>query len=120
VQLAPAVASLLGVVLAGLLYLREPKWVVATSQRPMVRALRRFWYAGWGFDWLYERLFVRPYEALARASRNDPADLLPQGLAAMTRRLHGALSATQTGRLRHAVAALAVGAIVLLLVVMCR
>src|SRR5579884_4233562 len=67
-------ASLLGLFLAYLFYLRRPSLAESLAGRPVGRALHRFWSAGWGFDLLYDRLFVRPYLLLAEAFRRDMID----------------------------------------------
>ncbi len=67
------------------------------------------WEAGLGFDWLYERAFVRPVLLFARTNRGDAIDLLFDGIAALGRIGHRALAATQTGRLRDYASGLAAG-----------
>jgi NADH-quinone oxidoreductase subunit L len=67
--------------------------------------------AGLGFDWLYDRLFVRPYLALARAIRDDPVDRAVEGLGRAAGWAHRGLSATQTGRLRWYATATALGGV---------
>ncbi|MFP6837034.1 MAG: NADH-quinone oxidoreductase subunit L, partial [Pseudomonadales bacterium] len=81
-------------------------------------SLRRFWLGGWGFDSLYDAIFVKPFLALARANKNDVVDLLFTGLAAVARGLNRVLSLTQTGRLRWYAANMAVGAVLVLLIVL--
>ncbi len=39
-----------------------------------MQSLQRFWHSGWGLDWLYDRLFVRPYDGLAALLKGDPVD----------------------------------------------
>jgi len=81
--------------------------------RPAV-ALRRLWFAGWGFDWLYDRLLVRPYAWLARANRRDVLDLGPEAVAGACRLLYGWLSRTETGRVRGYAAAVLLGVILII------
>ncbi|TVR54430.1 MAG: NADH-quinone oxidoreductase subunit L [Puniceicoccaceae bacterium] len=77
--------------------------------------LLRFWFAGWGFDAVYDTLLVRPYQFLARRNRRDLVDLGPVFIAALARGLHTLLSETQTGRLRWYASVLVAGTLVLLL-----
>jgi len=108
---------LLGVVLGYLLY--QP-WRQATERFAGGGAadrVRRFWLAGWAFDWLYARLFERPFVFMARRNRRDVVDRLFDGAAAAARAGHRLGAATQTGRLRWYLANMAGGlALVLLLV----
>jgi NADH-quinone oxidoreductase subunit L len=86
------------------------------SRVPMKGALQRLWFAGWGFDWIYDRLFVRPFLWVTRKSSKDVADLPIQGLGEVAMLGNRALRATQTGRVRWYAAGLAMGTIALLAV----
>jgi NADH-quinone oxidoreductase subunit L len=83
-------------------------WVKA----PWGAALHRFWFVGWGFDWLYNRVFVWPYSWLARVNQQDIVDLFYTGLALLTESLHRILSATQSGLVRRYAMGIAIGAII--------
>ena len=82
--------------------------------RPAVRRLGEFLLGGWGFDWLYDRLFVRPILWLARSTRATSSTASSRGIAAISRVGHYMLSFTQTGRLRWYAAGVAAGAILVL------
>jgi NADH-quinone oxidoreductase subunit L len=75
--------------------------------------LQRLWYAGWGFDWLYDLLFVRPFYWVARVNRHDVVDEVYSGVAWLSRLFHRLLSYTQTGRLRWYAAGLAGGSVII-------
>lgn len=109
---------LVGVAVGYLLFQRRREALAALTSRGVAAALRRFWLAGWGFDWLYRQLLERPFVALARLNRNDAVDGLFNALAASARGLHGLLSATQTGQLRWYLANMAGGLALLLLFVL--
>jgi NADH-quinone oxidoreductase subunit L len=74
--------------------------------------LHRFWFCGWGFDWLYDRLLERPYIWLAHVNKDDVIDLFFDGTAWFNRMVYRALSFSQTGRVRWYAAAMAIGAAV--------
>ena len=93
-------AVLAGIGLASWLFLRRRDVAERLSSRAGVVALLRLWAAGWGFDWLYDRLFVRPYLRIARWMRNDPLDLPYRVLAAVSFVINGLLCSTQNGRVR--------------------
>ena len=77
-----------------------------------------FLHDGLGFDWLYTRLFLRPYLWLARLWKDDWVDRLFEGLAATARAGHLLASASQTGNLRWYLGATAGGLLLVLLVVL--
>ncbi len=119
-QVISGVVALAGIFLAWLLYVRLRTTAAAVVEKPLGRALREYWLKGWGFDWLYDLLFVRPFKAIAEVNRDDAVDLLPTGLAQLTAWLHRGLSRTQTGEVRWYVAALTFGVILLVALVVLR
>jgi NADH-quinone oxidoreductase subunit L len=86
------------------------KWALTRAGR----RLHDFWKAGWGFDWVYARVFVFPALWLARVSSADVVDSLYAALAAATCSLHRVLSRTESGRLRSYATGIALGAVILL------
>ena len=104
-----SLAGVAGIALAWLLYGR------GTAGRASDSAAARFARGGLGFDWLYDRLLVRPLTGIAHANRNDILDRVFDGIAWLNREFHAGLAATQTGRLRWYAAGIAGGAALLLL-----
>ncbi len=115
-SLLAAAASLGGIGLAYLLFLRHPRALEQLAQSAPAVALRTFWHAGWGFDALYDRVFVRPWLWLARVDRHDFIDSIFSGLVQLFRLFYRGLSATQTGQMRRYAAGIAVGSIVILFI----
>jgi NADH-quinone oxidoreductase subunit L len=93
----------LGLALAYLLY--GPR----RSRLPALGVLQRVWFAGWGFDQLYDRMLVRPFHWVTRKSRRDLADVPIQALGQITVLVHRALQRTEDGRVRWYAAGLAMG-----------
>jgi len=107
----------------GLSYLLWMPWRQSThafAESPAVRPLVAFWTGGWGFDWLYDRVFVRPIRWLAHAGRADVVDYVPRGIAWLNLAAWRGLSAGQTGRLRAYVAVAGFGVVLVLAVVVLR
>ncbi len=113
-QLLAAIASLVGIYLAYLLFRRSPRLVEQMMHTPIAQAVHRFWHGGWGFDWLYDRLLVRPFLWLARVNRNDFVDAIYRGIAWVSEWLYYLLSETQTGQARRYAGAVALGAVILI------
>ena len=106
------VAGLAGLGLAYLAWRRLGRAPVALAAR-----VRGFWQSGWGFDALYNVLLVRPFLRLGQWARGDVVDRFYDLVAAGNRQLHRLLSLWQGGLLRRYVLALALGAAVLLALV---
>ncbi len=66
--------ALLGVAMIYVLILRVPDFTAALAGSPTGGVLHRYWFSGWGFDALYDRILVRPYVFLARIDRDDIMD----------------------------------------------
>jgi NADH-quinone oxidoreductase subunit L len=84
------------------------------SRLPARNLLEQLWLAGWGFDWFYDKLLVRPFQWLTRKSASDLVDVPINGLAQVTVLGYRALRLTQTGRVRWYAAGLAVGTVAIL------
>jgi len=91
---------LAGIAAAYLAWLRGRAATTAFAAQPVPRAIARFWLAGWGFDWLYERAFVWPVKWFARVARDDLVDPAFTGLAWLNVQAWRALSASQNGLMR--------------------
>jgi NADH-quinone oxidoreductase subunit L len=76
-------------------------------------ALHRFWFTQWGMDWLYDRIIVAPYVAIAKFNKRDFIDALYNGIATLVLFLHGLFSDTQTGQLRWYTFTMTFGVLVL-------
>ncbi len=79
--------------------------------------MSRFWFSGWGFDWVYGKLFVQPYIWLANINKKDVFELIYASIALVNRVFHVVLTLTQTGRLRWYAVGIVFGAIITLYVV---
>jgi NADH-quinone oxidoreductase subunit L len=107
-----ALAFFIGFGFAYYVFLAKRPMADAIGATAPARALHRFWFADWGFDWLYDRVFVRPIVWAARINRSDFVDAFYTGVARIVEFGNVALSASQTGRLRWYAAGIAAGAVV--------
>nr|WP_277602415.1 NADH-quinone oxidoreductase subunit L [Parahaliea mediterranea] len=109
---------LLGLGIAYLFFLGRQLPVDALAGRGVGARLRRFWQRGWGFDTLYQVLWVTPYRALAHLLRGEPVDALYNLLAALCRQGHRGLAALQTGALRWYATTLTFALVVVIAIVL--
>ena len=115
-EIVSVCVSLLGVPVAWLLTVGTTSSI---RRFTLTRAvLQRFWLAGWGFDWFYDRLFVRPFVWLARISKNDVIDYFYRAIAGLTEIFHQLLKLTQTGRVRWYATVVAFGAVIIVALVL--
>jgi NADH-quinone oxidoreductase subunit L len=109
-----AVASLGGVGTAYYFILKRPQIVARLVQTNWGAALHRFWFAGWGFDWLDNRYVVQPFVRMAQMDKDDWVDLGPTWAAEVSVMTANVVDGWHNGRLRRYAAAIVFGAVVLL------
>jgi NADH-quinone oxidoreductase subunit L len=113
-QIISALVALAGIYFAYVLYLRKNTLAESFSHS----RLYNFFYKGWGFDWLSDRLFVRPIVWLSEIDKDDFIDLFYSGIAAITGFMHGLLSKTQSGKIRWYVMAVSIGLALILTIIL--
>ncbi|MCY4656227.1 MAG: NADH-quinone oxidoreductase subunit L [Gammaproteobacteria bacterium] len=80
--------------------------------------LSRFFFCGWGFDWLYDQIVVKPFVAIAKLNKSDMVDSIYKAITAIMRYSYNLIVITQNGSLRWYVLNMSVGlAAIALLVV---
>jgi NADH-quinone oxidoreductase subunit L len=76
------------------------------------------WSADWGFDWIYERAFVRPFIWVANINKSDFIDAFYTGVARLTELFYRWFSSTETGRVRWYTAGMAAGSVLFIALVL--
>lgn len=89
-----------GVGVAFLFYLSKTFSADKLLQSPVAALLHKFWFSGWGMDWLYQRLFVLPFLFLARVNRRDIIDSFYSLLVRVITTANHMIVKTQNGQLR--------------------
>ena len=117
-QVIASLVSIAGIFIAYVIYLRRAPWADRLAQSSAGSGLQQFWRSGWGFDAVYDMLFVRPFLWIVQALRNDVIDSGYMSLASVTRDLHDVLRNTQTGNIRRYAVALAAGAVIFLVIIL--
>ena len=94
IEMLAMAAGVTGLVIGWLLFRGQRRWVSSMAASTPGRILSSLWKGGWGFDQLYDVLFVKPYRWIANLNRDDavlrfvdlsaPLALIGQSLMAMT------------------------------------
>lgn len=111
------VVSVVGISLAYLFFLRKRTFVEGVAGSSVGVAVHRFWFAGWGFDWLYDKVFVQPVVWAARINKNDFIDFIYRLVGGIIQLFHFIFCLTQTGRVRWYAVGIAFGAVVIVAMV---
>jgi NADH-quinone oxidoreductase subunit L len=109
IQLGAAVLSLGGAYLAYFFYVQRPAMV--GEIRSSVNTLYQFWLKGWGFDYVYDLVFVKPYVKIASFNKNDLVDEIYQAIVSVADFLHRIFSWTQSGLMRWYMMGIVIGTI---------
>ncbi|AIN59226.1 MULTISPECIES: NADH-quinone oxidoreductase subunit L [Pseudomonas] len=113
-EIASGAIAIAGILLSALLFLGKRRLVTAIANSGIGRVLSAWWFAAWGFDWIYDKLFVKPYLLISHILRKDPVDRSIGLIPRLARGGHVAMSKTETGQLRWYTASIAVGAVLVL------
>jgi NADH-quinone oxidoreductase subunit L len=108
--LCASAAFAIGLALAYLLY--GPQ----RSRVPSQGLLARLGLVGGGFDWVYDRLFVWPFQRLVRVSKSDVVDVPVRALGQATALGYRTLRRTETGHVRWYAMGLSMGTVAILAV----
>jgi len=114
VEIVTITVAVVGTLLATFLFLFDTRIVKSIASSSVGKLLTRWWFAAWGFDWLYDKIFVKPFLFLASLLRKDPIDKTFNLIPAGTELAHRLLSATQTGSVRWYAATIAAGVVIIL------
>ncbi|MDG9923107.1 MULTISPECIES: NADH-quinone oxidoreductase subunit L [unclassified Pseudomonas] len=117
-EIASGAIALAGILLAALLFLGQRRFATAVAQSAPGRFLSAWWFAAWGFDWLYDKLFVQPYLLICRLLGRDPIDQSIGLVTRLARGGNGLLARAQTGQVRWYATSIAGGAVLVLAVLL--
>ena len=104
-----ALLFLIGLYFAYLFHLRRRSLADALVANPAGQTLHQWWFADWGFDWIYDKAFVQPFIWVSQINKSDFVDAFYTGVARLSELFYRGLSHTETGHVRWYVAAMAAG-----------
>ena len=113
-EIASGVVAIAGILLAAALWLGKRQLGTSIANSAPGRFFSTWWFHAWGFDWLYDKVFVKPYLAIATLLQRDPLNALMNIPAILTRWGNRTLIVSENGQVRWYVASMGVGAVVLL------
>ncbi len=112
IQLVAAVVALSGVYIAYYFYVKRTE--LRPGIKSAVRDTYQFFHYGWGFDTLYNTVFVRPFVFIATINKNDVVDKFYTGLVLVAEFFNRVFVKTQSGILRWYIMGIVIGAILIL------
>lgn len=113
-EILSGLIAVAGIALAAFLFLGERRLVKGIAESGPGRLLGTLWFNAWGFDWLYDLLWVKPYLLATRLLGKDPLDRLMNLPAVLAQAGHQLLAWTVSGKLRWYAASMGMGAALIL------
>ncbi len=113
-ELISGAIALIGIAIAAALYLGKRRLVNSVANSGIGKLLSSWWRNAWGFDWLYDLLFVKTYLFLTGINKRDGADVVVSFVPRVMRAGYDVMSATENGSLRWYVASMGIGAVLVL------
>lgn len=109
-QALSSIVALCGIYFAYIIYFKKPELSKPFSHS----AINKFFEKGWGFDKLYDTLFVKPVVWLSVIDKKDFFDLWNIGLASFALFFNRTLSISQNGKMRWYLLSFAIGIAIIL------
>ncbi|MCX8956603.1 NADH-quinone oxidoreductase subunit L [Erwinia psidii] len=113
-EMTSGAVAIAGILLAAALWLGKRSLVTRIASSAPGRFFSTWWFAAWGFDWLYDQIFVKPYLFIARLLKRDPLNALMNIPALFARLANKGLVVSENGYLRWYIASVGMGAVVVL------
>ncbi|WP_421196192.1 NADH-quinone oxidoreductase subunit L [Aeromonas enteropelogenes] len=113
-EILSGITAITGIALAAFLFLGERRLATAVANSAPGRLLSTLWFNAWGFDWLYDQLWVKPYLLATRLLARDPLDRLMNLPAWLALRGNQLLAWSVSGKLRWYAASMVIGAALVL------
>lgn len=113
-EIASGVVAVVGILLAAALWLGKRSLVTRIANSAPGRFFSTWWFHAWGFDWLYDKVFVKPYLGIAKLLQRDPLNSLMNLPAIFSRWGNRGLTVSENGQVRWYIASMGVGAVVVL------
>ncbi len=105
---------LIGIVISYLFFYAKIFSIEKLMSIPISQTLHRFWFSGWGMDWLYDRLIVFPFLWLSKINKADLIDSFYTFIVKFARASNAMIVRTQTGYIRWYALSIAAGLVVLI------
>jgi NADH-quinone oxidoreductase subunit L len=107
-----AILCLAGIYVAYFFYMKRED--LRVEIKGATHDLNHFWFSGWGFDALYDIVFVQPYVYLCKINKRDILDRIYDGMVTGANYFNGVFAKTQSGIMRWYIMGIVIGAVLIL------
>ncbi len=112
-QIMSSLTSILGVYVAYLLFVKR------TVTSFTLNSVQRYFYSGWNFDKIYDKIFVKPFVWISEINKSDIIDRFFDSVGGLISYLGKAFDFIQNGRLKWYLTGIVAGLIIILTLMLC-
>ncbi|UDG79167.1 NADH-quinone oxidoreductase subunit L [Candidatus Ecksteinia adelgidicola] len=113
INIASSLVTIIGIVLAKILWIGK-KNIVNKIINNIDNFIKQWWFYDFGFDWLYNKIFVLPYLLITKLLKNDPLNYLINVPVFLFFWSNRNLAICQNGKIRWYIASIEVGTVFIL------
>ncbi len=77
-EIASGIIAIAGILIAAWLWLGKRTLVTSIANSAPGRFFGTWWFHAWGFDWLYDKVFVKPFLGIAWLLKTRSAELVDE------------------------------------------
>lgn len=114
IQFISSIIVLLGLTITTLLYVFKHQWLKSITHNIIVKFLILWWSNAWGFDWIYHKLFVKPYLLIANVLKYDPINKIMNFPIFISLIFNRFLISIENGKLSWYIASISLGTLLVL------
>ncbi|URJ24320.1 NADH-quinone oxidoreductase subunit L [Candidatus Blochmanniella camponoti] len=123
-EIISGILVMLGIWLASIFWMDSLRIITRQIIRPRVtevveRYIVLLCYYGWGFDWLYKVIFIKPYLFITKKlSYSDPVDVIVNVIVSLLCWLKNGLICSENGKLSWYIISMNIGAVMILITIL--
>ncbi|URJ27069.1 NADH-quinone oxidoreductase subunit L [Candidatus Blochmanniella camponoti] len=123
-EIISGILVMLGIWLASIFWMDSLRIITRQIIRPRVtevveRYIVLLCYYGWGFDWLYKVIFIKPYLFITKKlSYSDPVDVIVNVIVSLLCWLKNGLICSENGKLSWYIISMNIGAVMILIMIL--
>ncbi|URJ27675.1 NADH-quinone oxidoreductase subunit L [Candidatus Blochmanniella camponoti] len=123
-EIISGILVMLGIWLASIFWMDSLRIITRQIIRPRVtevveRYIVLLCYYGWGFDWLYKLIFIKPYLFITKKlSYSDPIDVIVNVIVSLLCWLKNGLICSENGKLSWYIISMNIGAVMILIMIL--
>ncbi|PPI86727.1 NADH-quinone oxidoreductase subunit L [Candidatus Pantoea edessiphila] len=115
-EIISSILIVVGILMSRILFLKK----ININNSTYGKFLHALWYQAWGFDWIYSKLFIKPYISIASILKNDPLKNLFDFPILLLRLVNKVLLISESGYLRWYILSISISTLALITIILIK